>query len=95
MARRLRRRLRAASIGRAPMWKQTVRKLVVLPPRRRSAPLWWAGGLFLLLLPVGFMALGDGSRTTTRGARLAMIVLGSGLLLSMGSALRARRRRDS
>jgi len=37
------------------MWKQTDRKQVVLPPRRRLAPLWWIGGLLLAILVAGLL----------------------------------------
>jgi len=77
------------------MWKQTARKLAVLPPRRRSAPFWCGGGLLLLLLPAGFLGLGDASSPMTQAARVAAIVLGAGLLVSMAWALLARRNRGS
>jgi len=57
VARRLRSHGRTVPVGRARMWKKTVRKQVVLPPSRLPAVLWWVGGLLLLLGLLGGLAL--------------------------------------
>jgi hypothetical protein len=72
------------------MWKDTVRKTIVLPPRRSWALLWGAGGVLVLLLPAGLLALGDLSNPVTRLARLLFVVLASLFIFFSGWAILAR-----
>ena len=72
------------------MWKDTVRKTIILPPRRSWTLLWVAGGVLVLLLPVGLLALGDLSSPVTRLSRLLFVVLASLFVFLAGWASLAR-----
>ena len=72
------------------MWKDTVRKTIILPPRRSWTLLWGAGGVLVLLLPAGLLALGDLSSPVTRLARLLFVVLASLFVLLAGWAFLSR-----
>ena len=72
------------------MWKDTVRKTIILPPRRSWTLVWGAGGVLVLLLPVSLMALGDLSSPVTRLARLLFVVLASLFVFLAGWGFLAR-----
>lgn len=72
------------------MWKDTVRKTIILPPRRSWTLLWGAGGLLVLLLPAGLLALGELSSPVTRLARLLFVVFAALFVFTAGWAFLAR-----
>jgi len=72
------------------MWKDTVRKTIILPPRRSWTLIWGAGGVLVVLLPVGLLALGDLSSPVTRLSRLLFVGLASFFVFLAGWAFLAR-----